>query len=109
MVEHEVIVGQLLDELKKFGVEENTIVMYTSDNGAEFFMWPDGGTTIFRGEKNTQWEGGYRVPCFIRWPGIIKPGTIINDMAHTKTWFQHCSLPLANPPQGRFAEGKDDR
>jgi arylsulfatase len=81
MVEHDAIVGQLLDELKKLSIDENTIVMYTSDNGAEFFMWPDGGTTIFRGEKNTQWEGGYRVPCFIRWPGTIKPGTIINDMA----------------------------
>jgi arylsulfatase len=55
------------------------IVMYSSDNGAEFFNWPDGGTTMFRGEKNTQWEGGYRVPAMIRWPGVVKPGTIINE------------------------------
>ena len=54
--------------------------MYSSDNGAEFFNWPDGGTTMFRGEKNTQWEGGFRVPAMIRWPGVIKPGTVINDM-----------------------------
>ena len=54
--------------------------MYSTDNGAEAFTWPDGGTTMFRGEKNTQWEGGYRVPCVIRWPGVIKPGTIINDI-----------------------------
>ena len=54
--------------------------MYSSDNGAETMSWPDGGTTIFRSEKNTQWEGGYRVPCLIRWPGVIKPGTVINDI-----------------------------
>jgi arylsulfatase A-like enzyme len=73
-------VGQLLDELKKLGIEDNTIVMYSTDNGSESFSWPDGGTTMFRGEKNTQWEGGYRVPCFIRWPGVAKPGTIVNDI-----------------------------
>ena len=80
MVEHDAMVGQLLAELKKLGIEDNTIVMYSSDNGAEFFNWPDGGSTMFRGEKNTQWEGGFRVPCLIRWPGVIKPGTVINDM-----------------------------
>jgi arylsulfatase A-like enzyme len=80
MVEHDTDVGLLLDELKKLGVEDNTIVVYSSDNGAEFFLWPDGGTTMFRGEKNTQWEGGYRVPCIIRWPGVVKPGTIVNDI-----------------------------
>ena len=74
------MVGQLLAKLKELGIEDNTIVMYSTDNGAEFFNWPDGGSTMFRGEKNTQWEGGYRVPCLIRWPGVIKPGTIINDM-----------------------------
>jgi arylsulfatase len=80
MVEHDAHVGQLLAKLKELGLEENTIVMYSSDNGAESFTWPDGGTTMFRGEKNTQWEGGYRVPTFIRWPGVIKPGTVINDI-----------------------------
>jgi arylsulfatase len=79
MVEHDNDVGLLLAELKKLGLDDNTIVMYSSDNGAEFFNWPDGGTTLFRGEKNTQWEGGYRVPTMISWPGVIKPGTIIND------------------------------
>jgi len=54
--------------------------MYSSDNGAETFTWPDGGTTMFRGEKNTQWEGGYRVPTLIKWPGVIKPGTVVNDI-----------------------------
>ena len=80
MVEHDGQVGQLLAKLKELGIEENTIVMYSTDNGAEVCSWPDGGTTMFRGEKNTQWEGGYRVPTVIRWPGVIKPGTIINDI-----------------------------
>jgi len=79
MAEHDAMVGQLLAKLKELGVEDNTIVMYSTDNGAETFTWPDGGTTMFRGEKNTQWEGGFRVPTVIRWPGVIKPGTVIND------------------------------
>jgi len=81
MVEHDGMVGQLLKKLDDLGIADNTIVMYSTDNGAETFTWPDGGTTMFRGEKNTQWEGGYRVPCAIRWPGLIKPGTIINEIA----------------------------
>jgi arylsulfatase len=80
MVEHDGHVGQMLDKLKALGLEENTIVMYSTDNGAECMSWPDGGTTVFRGEKNTQWEGGYRVPCAIRWPGVIKPGTLVNEI-----------------------------
>ena len=80
LVEHDAAVGELLDKLKELGIEDNTIVMYSSDNGAETMSWPDGGTTIFRSEKNTQWEGGYRVPCLIRWPGVIEPGTVINDI-----------------------------
>jgi arylsulfatase len=81
MVEHDAHVGQLLNKLKDLKIEDNTIVMYSTDNGAETFTWPDGGTTMFRGEKNTQWEGGYRVPTLIKWPGVIKPGTVINDIA----------------------------
>ena len=80
MVEHDGMVGELLAKLKELGIEDNTIVMYSTDNGAETCSWPDGGSTIFRGEKNTQWEGGWRVPCVIRWPGVIKPGTIINEI-----------------------------
>lgn len=80
MVEHDGQVGQILAKLKELGLDDNTIVMYSTDNGAEAFTWPDGGSTMFRGEKNTQWEGGYRVPAFIRWPGVIKPGTVINDI-----------------------------
>jgi arylsulfatase len=80
MVEHDDMVGQLLAKLKELGVEDNTIVIYTTDNGAETFTWPDGGTTMFRGEKNTNWEGGYRVPFVMRWPGVLKPGSVINDI-----------------------------
>ncbi len=80
MVEHDGHVGQVLARLKELGLDENTIVMYSTDNGAEAFTWPDGGTTPFRGEKNTNWEGGYRVPTAIRWPGVIKPGTVLNDV-----------------------------
>jgi arylsulfatase len=80
MVEHDGHVGQVLAKLKQLGVDQNTIVMYSTDNGAETFTWPDGGTTMFRGEKNTQWEGGYRVPTMIKWPGVIKPGTVINEI-----------------------------
>ena len=80
MVEHDGMVGELLDKLDELGVADNTIVMYSTDNGAEVFTWPDGGTTIFRGEKATQWEGGFRVPTMIRWPGVIEPGRIINEI-----------------------------
>jgi arylsulfatase len=80
MVEHDGHIGQVLAKLKELGLEENTIVMYSTDNGAETFSWPDGGTTMFKGEKNTQWEGGYRVPTLIKWPGVIKPGTVVNDI-----------------------------
>jgi arylsulfatase A-like enzyme len=80
MVEHDGHVGLILAKLKELGLDDNTIVMYSTDNGAETFSWPDGGTTIFRGEKNTQWEGGYRVPTAIKWPGTIKPGTIVNEI-----------------------------
>ncbi len=80
LVEHDAMVGQILDKLRELGLDDNTIVMYSTDNGAEKFTWPDGGAAPFRGEKNTNWEGGYRVPCAIRWPGKIKPGTVLNDV-----------------------------
>ncbi|MGD0416145.1 MAG: arylsulfatase [Terriglobales bacterium] len=80
MVEHDGHVGQLLDKLDQLGIADNTIVMYSTDNGAEELSWPDGGSTPFRGEKDTNWEGGWRVPCAIRWPGVIKPGTVSNEI-----------------------------
>jgi arylsulfatase len=80
MLEHDHNVGQILDKLEELGVDENTIIMYSTDNGAETFTWPDGGTMPFQGEKGTTWEGGFRVPAFIKWPGVIKPGTKINEI-----------------------------
>jgi len=80
MVEHDRQVGQMLAKLDELGIADDTIVMYSTDNGAEELSWPDGGTTPFRGEKDTNWEGGWRVPCAIRWPGVIKPGTVSNDI-----------------------------
>src|SRR4029453_11727029 len=80
MVEHDGHVGQLLKKLDDLGIANKTIVVYTTDNGAEVMSWPDGGSTPFRGEKATNWEGGFRVPTVIRWPGVIKPGTVYNDM-----------------------------
>jgi len=84
MVEHDGHVGRLLKKLDELGITENTIVMYSTDNGAEVMSWPDGGSTPFRGEKDTNFEGGWRVPCLIRWPGMIKPGIVSNEMfSHT--------------------------
>ena len=80
MVEHDGHVGEILAKLKELGLDDNTIVMYSTDNGAEKFSWPDGGTSPFRNEKASNWEGAYRVPCAIRWPGVIQPGTVLNDI-----------------------------
>jgi arylsulfatase A-like enzyme len=73
-------IGVILKKLDDLGIANNTIVIFSTDNGAEAMSWPDGGTTPFRGEKNTSWEGGYRIPFVIRWPGVIKPGTVFNDI-----------------------------
>ncbi len=86
MTEHDGHVGQLLDKIDKLGIADNTIVMYTTDNGAELMLWPDGGYTPFRGEKNSNWEGGYRVPMMVRWPGKIKKGQISNEIISLQDW-----------------------
>jgi arylsulfatase len=84
MVEHDGQVGKLLDKLDALGIADNTLVMYSTDNGAEVMSWPDGGATPFRGEKDTNFEGGWRVPCVIRWPGEIERGTVSNEVfSHT--------------------------
>jgi arylsulfatase len=86
LAEHDAMVGELLKQLDELGIADNTIVFYSTDNGAEVFSWPDGGTTPFRGEKNTSWEGGYRVPGMIRWPGVVQPGREINDIVSHEDW-----------------------
>jgi arylsulfatase A-like enzyme len=79
-------VGVLLKKLDDLGIADNTIVVFTSDNGAEIVSWPDGGNTPFKGEKGTTWEGGMRVPGMVRWPGVVKPGTIYNDIISQEDW-----------------------
>jgi arylsulfatase len=97
MVEHDNHVGQMLKLLDELGVARDTIVIWTSDNGAEVMSWPDGGTTPFRGEKNTNWEGGYRVPLVVRWPGVIKPGTKINDVISHEDWVPTLMAAVGEP------------
>ena len=86
MVEHDMHIGQFLDVLDELGIADNTIVQYSTDNGPHMNTWPDAGTTPFRGEKNTNWEGAWRVPAMARWPGVIKPGSISNGIVHHMDW-----------------------
>jgi arylsulfatase A-like enzyme len=80
MVVHDEQIGMMLDKLDELGITDNTIVMYSTDNGPENDTWPDAGNTPFRSQKDTNWEGGWRVPAFIRWPGKIKAGSVLNDI-----------------------------
>jgi arylsulfatase len=86
MIEHDMHIGQFLALLDKLGIADNTIVHYSTDNGPHMNTWPDGAMTPFRGEKNTNWEGGWRVPAVVRWPGTIKPGTVSNEIVHHMDW-----------------------
>lgn len=87
MVEHDMHIGQFLDLLDELGIADNTIVHYSTDNGPHMNTWPDAAMTPFRGEKNTNWEGAWRVPSMVRWPGVIKPGSVSNDVVHHMDWF----------------------
>ena len=86
MIEHDNTIGSLLKALDDMGVANDTIVVYSSDNGPHMNTWPDGAMTPFRSEKNTNWEGAFRVPCLVRWPGVIKPGTVTNEMMSHNDW-----------------------
>ncbi|SEW43623.1 arylsulfatase [Chitinophaga arvensicola] len=86
MVEHDDMIGDILKFLDDNGLTENTIVIYSTDNGAMKCEWPDGGVSPFKGEKDMNWEGAFRVPCAVRWPGHIKPGTVINDIFSAEDW-----------------------
>ena len=87
MLEHDEDVGKLLKAVDDLGIANNTIVLYTTDNGAEIALWPDGAMTMFHGEKGTTWEGGFRIPMMVRWPGVVKPGTQYNDIISLIDWF----------------------
>jgi len=86
MVEHDMHIGKFLDKLDEMGIADNTIVFYSTDNGPHYNTWPDAAATPFRGEKNTNWEGGWRVPAMVRWPGKIKPGSVTNEIVHHMDW-----------------------
>jgi len=112
MADHDYQVGKLLDKLDELGIADNTIVVYSTDNGAELMSWPDGGTIPFKGEKGTTWEGGFRVPAMVRWPGHIKPGTMINDIFSHEDWIPTLMAAVGEPNvkekllKGHKANGK---
>ena len=112
MVEHDGFVGQVLKKLDDLGIADNTILVYGTDNGAETASWPDGGITPFHGEKGTTWEGGLRVPMIVRWPGVIKPGTFINEIFSQEDWMPTLLAAAGEPniveklSQGHKANGR---
>ncbi|HET8782907.1 MAG TPA: arylsulfatase [Pyrinomonadaceae bacterium] len=93
MIEHDETIGTILDTLDELGIADDTIVVYTSDNGPHMNTWPDGAMTSFRSEKNTNWEGAFRVPCVVRWPGVIEAGTVTNELMSHNDWIPTlCSI-----------------
>ena len=97
MIDHDKNVGQILDLIDELGIADNTIVVYGTDNGPHRNTWPDGGMTKFRSEKNTGWEGAYRVPQVVRWPGKIKPGSISNEVMSQLDWAPTLLAAAGNP------------
>lgn len=97
MVEHDMHVGQFLDKLDELGITDNTVVFYSTDNGPHLNTWPDAAMTPFRSEKNTNWEGGWRVPAAVRWPGKIPAGTVSNGVMHHMDWFPTFAAIAGNP------------
>ena len=112
MVEHDMHIGKFLELLDELGIADNTLVMYSTDNGVHMNSWPDAGMTPFRSEKNTNWEGAWRVPAFVRWPGHIKAGSVTNGIVHHMDWMPTL-LAIAGEPnvkkkllKGYRADGK---
>jgi arylsulfatase A-like enzyme len=97
MIEHDATIGQVLKAIDDLGIGNDTIVLYTTDNGPHQNSWPDAGTTPFRSEKNTNWEGAFRVPCLIRWPGRIQPGSISNEMISGLDWLPTLMAAAGDP------------
>jgi len=97
MVVHDEHIGMMLDKIDELGIADNTIVMYSTDNGPENDTWPDGANSPFRGQKDSNWEGGWRVPCFIRWPGVIKPGSVFNGIVSHIDMFPTFLAAAGNP------------
>lgn len=97
MIDHDKSVGQVLNKLDELGIADNTIVFYSTDNGPHMNSWPDAGMTSFRNEKNSNWEGAYRVPAMVRWPGKIKPGTVSNDIMSHLDWMPTLVAAAGDP------------
>jgi arylsulfatase len=97
MIDHDKHVGELLTLLDQLGIADNTFVMYSTDNGPHMNSWPDGGMTPFRNEKNSNWEGAFRVPCMVRWPGHIKPGSISNQIVSHLDWLPTFAAIAGDP------------
>jgi arylsulfatase len=109
MIEHDDTIGKILKSLDDLGLADNTIVVYTSDNGPHMNTWPDGAMTPFRSEKNTNWEGAFRVPCLVRWPGHIKPGTVTNELMSHNDWIPTlCAIAGEPDIVGKCLKGYDD-
>jgi arylsulfatase len=108
MIEHDNTVGKILKAVDDLGIADDTIVLYTTDNGAHANSWPDGATTPFRSEKNTNWEGAFRVPCMICWPGHIKAGSISNDIVSGLDWMPTLLAAAGDPDaKDRLLQGTD--
>src|SRR5918994_65495 len=97
MIDHDNLVGALLDKLDELGLAENTIVLYSTDNGPHMNTWPDGGMTPFRSEKNTNWEGAFRIPEMIRWPGHIPAGVVSNEIVQHHDWLPTLMAAAGEP------------
>jgi arylsulfatase len=110
MIEHDETIGKILKSLDDMGIADNTIVVYTTDNGPHMNTWPDGAMTWFRSEKNTNWEGAFRVPCLVRWPGKIKPGSVTNEMMSHNDWVPTlCAIAGESDIVGKCLKGYDDK
>jgi arylsulfatase A-like enzyme len=113
MIEHDETIGTILEALDEMGIADDTIVVYTSDNGPHMNTWPDGAMTPFRSEKNTNWEGAFRVPCLVRWPGKIKAGSVTNELMSHNDWLPTlCAIAgepemIAKLKKGYEANGHD--
>jgi arylsulfatase A-like enzyme len=97
MIDHDKNVGTVLDKIKALGIADNTIVMYSTDNGPHMNSWPDAAMTPFRNEKNSNWEGAYRVPAMVRWPGKIKPGSVSNEIVSHLDWMPTLLAAAGDP------------
>ncbi|HTN02001.1 MAG TPA: sulfatase-like hydrolase/transferase, partial [Planctomycetaceae bacterium] len=106
MIEHDEVIGTILKALDDLKIADNTIVVYTSDNGPHMNSWPDGAMTHFRSEKNTNWEGAFRVPCLVRWPGVIEAGTVTNELMSHNDWVPTlCSIAGEPDIVGKLKQG----